>query len=370
MVAAISSVLTLPPAAGSAWSKDCYFKIPNLRAEVKRQIGKANAYAAWHGIFDAMNDQLIRGRTDQAKIDAATGKVGVGIHAIARETGVDPSTIRRQLRRLEKIGLIVMVQTGRLHIHDPATGKITTKSKGRTPPVMVYVTVLDEHLRPFKRKGALCNPSGGGLKVHNANPSKDTKNYQRPPSGRTFGTGRRTAGKAGGHSAAKAGQERGTNFEVTANRPGLTFTDGPRPPKEFEGEDAERLRLTRERLAAEQAKRDREDAEAAIGRQEAPQAPTTLAQAEADLRQAVEILPPAKRQRCHQLGRDAKAEADRIAADEKLLADAIAKYQADQAAAADAEATGKRAVIAGKAETYRQAYRQERAKAATQEAAV
>lgn len=365
MVSAVSAVLTLPPAAGSAWSKDCFFKIPNLRAEVKRQIGKAKAYAAWYGIFDAMNDQLIRGRTSQAKLDAAGGKVGVGIHAIARETGVNPSTIRRQLRRLEQIGLVVMVQTGRLHIHDPATGKITTKAKGRTPPVMVYVTVLDEHLRPFKRKGALCNPSGGRLKVHNATPSKDTKKYQRPPSHRTYGAGGGTAGETGRQGPAKAGQERGTSFEVTANKPGLTFTDGPRPPKEFEGEDAERLRLTRERLAAEQARRDREDAEAAIRRQQAPQAPTTLAQAEADARDAIAALSPAKRQGCSRLGRKAQAEADREAADIRMIEDAIAKKLAEQEAANVAEAAGRREVNAAKAETYRQAYRQERAKIAT-----
>lgn len=372
MVAAISAVIaaasTPSPDSSTAWSKGCFFKMPNLRDEVKRQISTAAAWAAWHGIFDALNDQQIRGKTTEIRINAERGVVGVGLHAIARAVGVSVSTIRRQVGRLEGLGLVVVHRPQLLHVADPTTGKITTKQNGRTPPAVVYVTVLDEHLRPF-RKGAKCNPSAPTLRVHNAPPSKDTKKYQRPPSRRTYGAGGGTAGeagrqepaKAGGHSAAKAVQERGTSVDLRPYRPGLTVNEAPRQPQVWEGSDADRLRATQARLAAEKARRDREDAEAAGRPQPAQQAPTTPAEHEAELRQAVAALPPAKKQRCRRLGRKAKAEADEMAAAEKLIADAVADYHAKQAAANDAEAAGRREASAAKAETYRQAYRREKA---------
>lgn len=352
MVTAISAVLaaasTPSPDASTAWSKGCFFKMPNLRDEVKRQISQASAWAAWHGIFDALNDQQIRGKTTEIRVNAERGVVGVGLHAIARAVGVNVSTIRRQVGRLEGLGLVVVHRPQLIHVADPATGKIATKMKGRTPPAVVYVTVVEEHLRPF-RKGAKCNPSAPRLRVHNATPSKDNQTNQRPPSHRTYGAGGVTAGerrrqepaKASGHSAAKAGQEE------------------RREPQAFTGDAADAFEATQRRLEAEKAERERNNPPAPYRPQRRPQAPpptATPAQAEADLRQAVAALPPAKRKRCHRLGRKAKAEADKAAAENAMILEVIRKRQ-------EQDQAGKATENVAKAETYREAYRREKAAA-------
>ena len=107
------------------------------------------------------------------------------------------------------------------------------------------------------------------------------------------------------------------------------------------------------RLAAEQAERDRRDAEAKTTAQAAPQeVPET--DPETDLRRAVESLPPAKRERCRRLGRKAKTAADQAAAEAAMLLE-IVRQRTGRDAASDQAARD------AKAETCRDLYRREKA---------
>jgi hypothetical protein len=346
MVTAISPALAAAttPAhdSESSWSQTCFFKMPNLRDEVKRQVSQASAWAAWHGIFDALNDQRMRGRNEEIRLNAERGVVGVGIHAIARALGVSKSTVRRQLNKLETIGLVSIFSPQLIDVRDKATGRIVKKSKGRTPPVIVYVTVTDQHLRPFRkgaqcaqagrvaggRKGAQCAQRVGDLKAHNAPPSKEPNTTKERQPNPTCGMGVGLPNQTRRHSAAKAYQE------------------DAREPAAFTGAAADAFEWTRRKLAAEKAARERHNPPT----QYAPQ--HRRADPGEDLAKAVESLPPDKRQRCHDLGEDAADVADAADADEALILDAIMRRKAAEESARAAEAKGRK-------EAYRDQYHRE-----------
>ena len=190
-----------------------FFKVPDLSDETAAAISKANAWPTFIGICRAIHDRGRRGT--KAEQDAAdNGVIGIGIKALARASGLDASTVRRQIRRLHGLGLVVVHARGVIEVADATTGRIKVNRIGRTPTALVYLTVTEAHMRPAAAKaaakvgGAKRNPSPRADRVQNAPPSKDRtiEKKETPPTvPQEAGL---TAGEAGGHSAAEASQER------------------------------------------------------------------------------------------------------------------------------------------------------------------
>ena len=368
MVAVVSAAVSAflrevpPPAAGRIkW----FFKVPDLSDETVRLITKANAWPTFMAICRAIHDRGRRG-TDVERQAADNGMIGVGIKGLARSSGLDPVTVRRQVRRLAGLGLVVVHRRGITDVADPATGRITSNRIGRTPACLVYLTVTEAHMRPAAAKaaakvgGARRTPSAGRDRVHCAPPTKDIskEREETPTPPPDFGR------KAGGHPAAKASQEGRQGIPAEAGTPpptreapcpvgtakppaaqprqgtppparsatsGSGWPDGVEvaPPAPWQGADAERLAATRRRLDAERLERERLDAAVQASWATAlVAAPPSRDQAADDLREALDDLPADSRDRAAELGQaieDDAAALNRLI-EAKRVADATAKH--------------------------------------------
>lgn len=376
MVAAVSSAVSAflrevpPPAAGRfKW----FFKVPDLSDETVRLITKANAWPTFMAICRAIHDRGRRG-TKVERLAASNGMIGVGIKGLARSSGLDPVTVRRQVRRLAGLGLVVVHRRGITDVADPATGRITSNRIGRTPASLVYLTATEAHMRPAAAKAAAKvgdakrTPSAGLDRVHCALPSTECSKEQKEPKAKTPPAPPQeaglAAGEAGGHSAAKASQERRQATEATAGtlepssgqtdpvgnakpparstrhqtppparstRSGSAWPDGVEaaPPTPWDGTDAERMAATRRRLDAERLERELQDATVRASWAAAlAVAPPGGDQVADDLREALERLPADSRDRAADLGRaieDDAAALNRLI-EAKRVADATAKH--------------------------------------------
>jgi hypothetical protein len=394
MVSAVSSAVSAvlsqlpPPATGRI---PYFFQVPDLSDETAAAISKANAWPTFIGICRAIHDRKRRG-TDAERLAATNGMIGLGIKGLARSSGLDPVTVRRQVRRLAELGLVVVHRRGITDVADPATGRITSNRIGRTPASLVYLTVTERHMRPAAAKAAAKvgdakrTPSAGLDRVQSALPSKDiSKEPKETPT-----TPQDAGSTVGGHSAAKASQERRQATEATAGtlepssgqpdpvgnakpparstrhqtppparstRSGSVWPDGVEaaPPTPWGGTDAKRMAATRRRLDAERLERERQDATVRASWAAAlAVAPPGGDQVADDLREALERLPADSRDRAAELGRaieDDAATLNRLI-EAKRVADATAKHvhgAATKEAARDAwhreKATGHVAIM-------------------------
>ena len=368
MVAVVSAAVSAflrevpPPAAGRIkW----FFKVPDLSDETVRLITKANAWPTFMAICRAIHDRGRRG-TKVERLAASNGMIGLGIKGLARSSGLDPVTVRRQVRRLAGLGLVVVHRRGITDVADPATGRITSNRIGRTPACLVYLTATEAHMRPAAAKvaakvgGAPRTPSAGRDRVHCAPPTTDIsqEREETPTPPPDFGR------KAGGHPAAKASQEGRQGIPAEAGTPpptreapcpvgtakppaaqprqgtppparsatsGSGWPDGVEvaPPAPWQGADAERLAATRRRLDAERLERERLDATVQGSWATAlVAAPPSRDQAADDLRKALDDLPADSRDRAAELGQaieDDAAALNRLI-EAKRVADATAKH--------------------------------------------
>jgi hypothetical protein len=374
VISAVSPAKTRPEISSSTSTGWHFAPIPDLNRVTKHAISQHCAWPAFIGICMALRQEGRRGATSSIRQAAKDQqRVGIGLRELARDLGINVGTVRRQVGRLVEIGVIVRHRPNVEIRADLATGKIVSKAKGRCENTLIYLTILPKHLRPAKAvTGAKRTQPTVVLKVHNQPTFIESKN-QRVPDGQADGVGRPQPQEEGGHSAAKAGREEIPILPMDAGRdepvmpigrvigspktspaPRRTnrYQDDQRPPQVWVGPEEQARKAMQARLAAEQAERDRRDAEAKTTAQAAPQeVPET--DPETDLRRAVESLPPAKRERCRRLGRDAKTAADQAAAEAAMLLE-IVRQRTGQDAASDEIAKD------AKAETYRDLYRREK----------
>ena len=374
MVAVVSAAVSAflrevpPPAAGRIkW----FFKVPDLSDETVRLITKANAWPTFMAICRAIHDRGRRG-TKVERLAASNGMIGLGIKGLARSSGLDPVTVRRQVRRLAGLGLVVVHRRGITDVADPATGRITSNRIGRTPACLVYLTATEAHMRPAAAKvaakvgGAPRTPSAGRDRVQSAPPSTEcSKDSEKTPKTPTLPQkAGLAAGEAGGHPAAKASQEGRQGIPAEAGTPpptreapcpvgtakppaaqprqgtppparsatsGSGWPDGVEvaPPAPWQGADAERLAATRRRLDAERLERERLDATVQGSWATAlVAAPPSRDQAADDIRKALDDLPADSRDRAAELGQaieDDAAALNRLI-EAKRVADATAKH--------------------------------------------
>jgi len=202
-----------------AWRGRYFVAFPDLSDECRRAINAASAMPAWVAINASLARQARSARKAADRHNALNGILDVGYRHLGRDDGMDAATVRRQVKALAKIGLVTAVTQGIVHVIDPATGRIKAKQHGRVPAVRITVHVLPEHLRPAKRNGAPAPrtyvPSKGAGATHPVTPASIPRHaVEKTPTD--------LQEKAGGHSAAKASQEKGRHQEPvrTATPPG------------------------------------------------------------------------------------------------------------------------------------------------------
>ncbi len=243
MIAAISDVLSLsrasqtphrqggaskPPQTGWAFQR-----VPNLNSETRRAIGKARAGWTFTVICTELGYACHKGKAswDQQRL-------GIGLRALARESGQSVGKVRRDIEALADLGLVVSTRPRVLHVADPATGRIETKAKGRCENTLIYLTITQAALRPPKghggtQGGTTVAPPTASCKGQDGTTFRDCRKQTTPDGGADgvgtppAGPGGRLpaaeapglpAGEAGGHAAAKASQEGGGILPVDAGR--------------------------------------------------------------------------------------------------------------------------------------------------------
>lgn len=233
MFSAVSTVSRRPSDAWNTATGFPFAQFPDLNRETKTLVSKASSWPVLCGVILALRQEGRRGMNAQVRKAAKEQlKIGVGLKHLARDLGLNVTTVRRQVRRLEELGLVVTHRPNVTHTTDPATGQIVTKSDGRCENTTIFLTITPEHLRPTKKStGAQCAPPPCVSRAHNA-PTVRELGIQRAPDGGASGVGTPPAaaaaglpaGETGGHSAAgtgrlaAAGQEGTSVVPVTAGR--------------------------------------------------------------------------------------------------------------------------------------------------------
>jgi len=131
-----------------------HFRMPDFSDETKWTIGQGRAWPALVAVFSALWDQERRG-TEESRADARGGRLTIGVKALARMSkeqdskNVQTTAILRQLRFLQRAGILKMHDGERVPEHDPATGKIV-RGRGRTPPKVIIMTLQGWMMRGSK----------------------------------------------------------------------------------------------------------------------------------------------------------------------------------------------------------------------------
>ena len=195
-----------------------HVRLPQLRTEISREIGRRCAESAWRGIWDLLREQERKGRT--AAIREAAGRLCIlddtGVAGLARHTGKSRNTIYRQLAILEDIGLIRCVRPPVSMVRGP-DGRLILKKGGRERPVRIVVTYdLDVHGKPRRKPARPADSYGQSLTIEPASSGasygQSLTTFQRcfqtelPPDAETDGIGSAVAGEGEGGLPA-AGQD-------------------------------------------------------------------------------------------------------------------------------------------------------------------
>jgi hypothetical protein len=183
-----------------------HVRMPQLRTEISREIGRRCADSAWRGIWDLIREQERKGRT--AAIREAAGRLmildDVGVAGLARHTGKSRNTIYRQLAVLEDIGLVRCVRPPVRLVHG-ADGRLVAKKGGQERPVRIVVTYdLDVHGKPRRKPGL---PAAAYVQPLNIAPASTDASYVQPLSAiqRSFQTELPPAAETDGIGSAVAG---------------------------------------------------------------------------------------------------------------------------------------------------------------------
>jgi hypothetical protein len=313
--------------AGYAWVKG----LPDLNRATRRLIGKSGAGWTFTIICSLLHHVGRIGRPHARKAARDDQRLGVGVHAIADESGHDPRKVRRDLAKLAAIGVITVARPNVTVSRDPQTGKITENRTGRSLPTLVWLTIGPEHLR------VKAEPAASPAKMDPLSPSKmerlpapdrdhpggaiqRDRNTKRTPAGDACGIGTPPAAPEAGLPAGQAPARLAPlaprpPAHARPQRPPWGHDTGGRSAAEADAQwrrvDPEAERRRREWLAAKAAKAARREAEAAT----TPPAPPADDAGER-LRRSLDELPAESRQRAADVGQagiDIEDEARRLA---------------------------------------------------------
>lgn len=148
-------------ASSEDWLSGLYFfRIPDLRDEVRVQITEANAWPVYVAILSLLHDKARRG---PHKAEAAAGSlVGVGFKGVARASGLHPDTVRANVKKLAALGLIAI-----------SKGKPTP---GRTAPSVFTMAVSAEQMRAVRVEKTDPERKSQGRKIRPRKPDSGYKN--------------------------------------------------------------------------------------------------------------------------------------------------------------------------------------------------
>ncbi len=191
-----------------------HVRMPQLRTEISREVGRRCAESAWRGIGELLREQERKGRTPA--IREAAGRLmildDVGVAGLARHTGKTRNTIYRQLAVLEDIGLVRCVRPPVRLVHG-ADGRLVTKKGGQERPVRIIVTYDPaRHGKPLRKAAAYVQPLNietapeGASYVQPLSAFHECVSTDLPPAAETDGIGSAVAGGGEGGLPA-AGQD-------------------------------------------------------------------------------------------------------------------------------------------------------------------
>lgn len=319
MIAAISGGISVPEAAGkpgrhvtnshTGWA---YQPLPNLIDTVRKSLGKVRAGWTFTTICTELGYACHKKRASWEN-----QRLGIGLRAIARESGQSVAKVRRDVEALEGLGLVVVIRPVMVTVRN-ANGVMVSKSKaGRVENTVIYLTITPDHLRPSKddvrsqdgtRDGATAIPSPRPRKDHGGTTLReDFKEIQRRPDGDAVGIGTPSASEEGGLGAAGAGRlpaaQAGRHPPAQASQEGIVIV-----PANAGRDEPERLLPSPNRPRATPAPKARPATPIKSGKrtnpyQEQPQEPQTwsgaaeearlrmLRQLDEDRRRADEAVP-------------------------------------------------------------------------------
>jgi hypothetical protein len=223
MIASVSAVSR--PASTASRTGWAFQPLPNLNRETRQRLGKLRAGWTFSVICTELGYAVYKGRAtwDQQRL-------GIGLRALARESGQSLGKVRRDVESLADLGLVVIHRPNVLHTSDPATGKIVAKAKGRCEETLLYLTITEAVLRPAKvhrgtGDGAAVVPHQATFKVHRGTTVRDSSetNTKNTPDG---GADRVGTPPASGDAGLTAGEAPASILPVHAGR------DEPAVPSE------------------------------------------------------------------------------------------------------------------------------------------
>jgi len=251
-----------------------WFRTPDISSETKKLINKNRCGVAWSEINASLRQQERTGSTAEKAV-ALFGRLLCGIRQMAANAGVTHTTMRRQVRRLAVLGLIRIEEQLPTLRFDPATGRIISRIAGRRPkPTVIILTLNESHMRPSKPKK--CDiledrfESIGENSEDRFEPTSEDRFEPTSESSKNLITEQPPSGDADGVSTPSAAAEEPTFGWATvapaAARPPVDrpptkprYVEPDRPCRPWTDDSAERFRLTRQRLADDQNRRDAED---------------------------------------------------------------------------------------------------------------
>lgn len=130
-----------------------YVKTPDLSDETRWEISQGRAWPVFNGLMVLLHDLERRG-TEQQHLAAIAGRIEhLGVNGLAESIRMSPTAILRQLRFLERIGIVRTTQATFTVETDPATGRIV-RNYAKAPPKVIELTLTDRHYRPTGRAKA------------------------------------------------------------------------------------------------------------------------------------------------------------------------------------------------------------------------
>jgi len=130
-----------------------YVKTPDLSDETRWEISQGRAWPVFNGLMVLLHDLERRG-TEQQQLAAIAGRIEhLGVNGLAESIRMSPTAILRQLRFLERIGIVRTTQATFTVETDPATGRIV-RNYAKAPPKVIELTLTDRHYRPTGRAKA------------------------------------------------------------------------------------------------------------------------------------------------------------------------------------------------------------------------
>lgn len=297
----------VPAATPSDWRSEWFiFMVADVSDETAAEITKAEAWPAFTAFFRLLWKRQREAEKKGHEKAVAACQAGVllneGVRGLARSIGLSPKAMNRQLAELHRLGILAVAKPPASAERD-SKGRLVRRPahRGLVPASKIRFTAGDQHRRPGNRQGTNRPLKVVGVEgVQGTNrPLKGGRRKGR--SDTTSISPKNISLSAGGHAdgIGRPAEERRTAAEAAAA---------------WVREDPRMEAMRREYVAAQERKR-LENLERLAARKESPKNATEAA---ANLKAAVDELPPASRKK-------AKRVAKRMAREERQAAEDAAR---------------------------------------------